>query len=271
MMPVKKDPSGRRYVEAEVEVPGSPEQVWDAIATGAGVSSWFVPAEIEERIGGTAKLNFGPGMDSFATVTAWEPPHRFAADSRDDPAPGSPTIATEWIVESRGGGTCTVRVVHSWFADSDNWDKQFEGHEQGWVVFFRILRAYLTHFPGQHASMFHVMAMAPGDVTSVWRAFTEPLGLGAPTAGSTVTSAPDAPRFSAVVERVGTREHPELLLRLQQPVQGLAHLFAMPMGGTIVLPARFFLFGTGATEAAARMEPQWKAWMEQHFPAPAMP
>jgi len=86
-----------------------------------------------------------------------------------------------------------------------------------------------------------------------------------------MTSRQDAPRLTATVERVGTREHPELLLRLQEPVQGLAHLFAMPMGGTIVLPARFFLFGDNARQTAAQMETQWKAWMEQRFPAPVMP
>ena len=42
-MPVKKDESGRRSVQAEVEVPGTPEEVWEAIATGPGITSWFVP------------------------------------------------------------------------------------------------------------------------------------------------------------------------------------------------------------------------------------
>jgi uncharacterized protein YndB with AHSA1/START domain len=51
-MPVKKDPSGRRFVEAEVEVPGTPEAVWQAIATGPGISAWFVPAEVDWRVGG---------------------------------------------------------------------------------------------------------------------------------------------------------------------------------------------------------------------------
>ena len=78
----------------------------------------------------------------MSTVTAWEPPHRFSADSRDDMGPDDPTVATEWIVEARSGGTCVVRVVHSWFTSSDKWDDQFEGHEQGWVSFFRILRLY---------------------------------------------------------------------------------------------------------------------------------
>ena len=73
--------------------------------------------------------DFGPsaGMESLSTVTAWDPPHRFAADSRDDMGPDDPTVATEWIVEARSGGACVVRVVHSWFTSSDDWDDQFEG------------------------------------------------------------------------------------------------------------------------------------------------
>ncbi len=62
-MPVKKDASGHRSVQAEVEVPGTPEEVWEAIATGPGISSWFVPTEVEQREGGIITANFGPGMD----------------------------------------------------------------------------------------------------------------------------------------------------------------------------------------------------------------
>jgi uncharacterized protein YndB with AHSA1/START domain len=44
------DPPGS--FENTVEVPGTPEQVWEAIATGPGTEAWFVPAEIEGRVGG---------------------------------------------------------------------------------------------------------------------------------------------------------------------------------------------------------------------------
>src|SRR5919198_898118 len=125
-MSVKKDPSGRRSVQVEVEVPGTPEQVWEAIATGPGVSSWFVPTEVRDD--GTVVAHFGPGMESVAKVTAWEPPHRFAAESADL-GPEAPSIATEWIVEARSGGTCIVRVVHSLFAATDDWDNQLESFE----------------------------------------------------------------------------------------------------------------------------------------------
>src|ERR1043165_3525707 len=140
-MPVKKGPSGRRLVEVEVEVPGTPEEVWEAIATGPGVTSWFVPTEVDGREGGKVIAHFGPGssMDSVAEITEWEPPRRFAAESQDM-GPEAPTLATEWVVETREGGTCTVRVVHSWFMSTDDWDAQFEQAEMGWGVFFQILR-----------------------------------------------------------------------------------------------------------------------------------
>src|SRR5215468_9769575 len=147
-MSVKIDPSGRRSIQVEVEVPGTPEQVWEAIATGPGISSWFVPTEMEGRVGGKMVCHFGPGMDSDATITAWEPPHRLSADS-DSFAPGGPTVATEWTVEARSGGKCVVRVVHSLFASTDDWDNQLEGTESGWPTFFPILKHYLTHFRGQ--------------------------------------------------------------------------------------------------------------------------
>src|SRR5262252_1637796 len=121
-MSVKKEASGRRSVQVEVEVPGTPEEVWQAIATGPGISSWFVPAEFEERDGKpvAVKMNFGMGMESRAAVTAWEPPRKWAAQA-DGWVPGMPSLANEWSVEARGGGICIVRIVNSLFASTDDW------------------------------------------------------------------------------------------------------------------------------------------------------
>jgi uncharacterized protein YndB with AHSA1/START domain len=269
-MPVKKDASGRRYVEAEAEVPGTPEEVWNAIATGPGISSWFVPSEVDGREGGTAISHFGPGtsMDSVSTITAWDPPRRFTADSRDDMPADGPTIATEWVVEARSGGTCVVRVVHSWFASGDDWDNQFEGHAHGWVAFFRILRIYLAHFRGQPCVSFQLMGFAPGPQPERWGALTGSLGLAGAAEGQEFRSPAGAPPLAGVIERVGPNEFPELLLRLEEPAPGIAHMFAMPMGGQICLPIRLFLYGDRAAAAAASAEPQWQAWMNALLPAP---
>ncbi|WP_437666951.1 SRPBCC family protein [Sorangium sp. So ce1182] len=273
-MPVRKEASGRRSVQAEVEVPGSPEEVWQAIATGPGISSWFVPSEVEEREGGTTVSHFGPGssMDSVAKITAWDPPRRFAAESPDDMGPGTPSVGTEWIVEAQSGGTCVVRVVHSWFASTDDWDKQFEGHEQGWAAFFRILRLYLSHFRGLPSVAFQLMGVAPGPDVAAWAAGWDALvgglGLAGAAEGQRVSTSAGAPPLAGVAERVGPREFPELLLRLEEPAPGIAHIFAMPMGGQLLLPIRVYLYGDRAKDAAARAETLWQAWMAERFPGP---
>jgi uncharacterized protein YndB with AHSA1/START domain len=267
-MPVKKDAAGRRSVQAEVEVPGSPEEVWQAIATGPGISSWFVPTTVDGRVGGAVNANFGPGMDSVSTITAWDPPRRFAADSADM-GPNAPTVATEWTVEARSGGTCVVRVVHSWFASTDDWDNQFEGHEQGWVAFFRILDLYLSHFRGQSGAMLQTIGMSPEFTSRAWDSLTGQLGLSDAMAGQRVSSTTGAPHLTGIVERVGPPEHPELLLRLDQPTPGIAHLFAMPMGGQVYLPVRLFLYGDRAADVAAREERSWQSWIAERFPAGA--
>lgn len=272
-MPVKKDSSGRRSVQAEVEVPGTPEQVWQAIATGPGISSWFVPTEVESGPDGVPTkvvMHFGPGgsMDAVAEVTAWDPPRRFAADSPGE-GPNAPTIATEWIVEARSGSTCAVRVVHSWFAASDDWDNQFEGHEQGWAAFFRILRLYLAHFSGQESSAFQAMGFGAEPTSKAWSALVDPLGLSGATEGQSVRSPAGAPRLAGLVERAGPLPYPELLLRLDEPAPGIAHFFAMPMGGQVCIPVRVYLFGERASATAAREGSVWQSWMGERFPAAA--
>src|SRR5437016_7215334 len=131
-MSVKKEPTGRRSIQVEVEVPGTPEEVWQAIATGPGISSWMVPAEFEEQGGKpvAVKMNFGPGMEMRSPVTDWEPPRKWATQYVG--MPGSPPIANEWSVEARGGGLCIVRFVQSLFASTDDWDDQLEAGNAAW-------------------------------------------------------------------------------------------------------------------------------------------
>ena len=244
-MPVKKDASGQRSVEAEVEVPGSPEEVWAAIATGHGMSSWFVPSTSEERVGGIATNNFGPGMESKATIKRWNPPYSLVAET-DEGGPG--VVATEWIVEGRQGGTCVVRVVHRWFASSDDWDNQFEGHTYGWAAFFRILRLYLTHFAGQRSSAFQLAAFSKAPASEVWRKLISSLAI--PEDQPNVVPAPAAPVLAGTVESRGVEAFPELLLRLDQPAPGIAHMFGMPMGNQVMLSIRLYLYGDQGAAAA---------------------
>jgi uncharacterized protein YndB with AHSA1/START domain len=272
-MPVNRDETGRRSVQAETEVPGTPEEVWAAIATGPGITSWFVPSQVDGRVGGEVVCSFGPGMDSLSTITVWDPPRRFVADSRDDMGPDDPTVATEWIVEARAGGTCVVRVVHSWFTESDAWDGQFEGHTYGWLSFFRVLRLYLAHFRGQSGVPVQLMGVAPPPKEEAWEAWTRPLGLFGASVGRAVRTPDGAPPLAGTVEWAGQPAWPEdLLIRLDEPAPGIAHLVPHPMGGQVYLTMRLYLYGENAPAAAARAEAAWQAWLAERFaPATAAP
>jgi len=263
-MPVKKDASGRHSVEVETEVPGTPEEVWQAIATGPGISAWFVPTKLEEREGGAIVLDFGPGMVSEGVITAWDPPRRFVGEN--DMGPGSPTVADEWTVEAKSGGTCRVRVVHSWFASTDDWDNQLEGVEQGWPAFFRILKIYLAHFRGQPSEVIPLMAMSSDSKSAVWEKLLGSLGLARLAEGQRVATARGAPRLAGIVERVVDKENEELLLRLEEPTSGVANLLPVTMGGQVCLSVRLFLYGTQARAVAAREAPVWQAWINGLLP-----
>ena len=268
-MSVKKEASGRRSVQVEVEVPGTPEEVWQAIATGPGISSWFVPAEFEERDGKpvAVKLNFGPGMESSSAVTAWDPPRMFAAESPGW-APGSPPIADQWSVEARGGGICVVRVVHSLFASTDDWDNQLEGTESGWPGYFRILRIYLTHFRGQGSAMMQWIAPAAGTEAEAWETLTAALRLKGESAGQRWSAPEGVPALSGVVEHV-SQSPCNALLRLDKPGPGAATLGAVNFGGQSMVTLSFYLYGDRAAGTVARETPLWQAWIQERFPTPS--
>jgi hypothetical protein len=182
--------------------------------------------------------------------------------------PGSPAMTTEWTIEAKAGGTCRVRVVHSWFASTDDWDRQFEGVEQGWPAYFRILKNYLAHFRGQPFTQVQLMAFAPGPKEKAWAEVTRSLGLAGAKTGQSVKSSANAPYLAALVEHAGPDGHPEFMLRLDQPAPGIAYLSAMPMGGQVCLYICLYLYGDGAPAVVAREEPVWQAWLARLFPAP---
>ncbi len=266
-MAVKKEANGRRWVAVEVELPGTPEQVWQAIATGPGISSWFAPTQVEEREGGKMVQQIMPGMDFTATITAWEPPRRLAAE---DPGwmPGMPPVTTEWTVEARAGGTCLVRVVHSLFASTDEWDNQLEGTETGWPGCFCILRLYLSNYLGQPCAPIQVIATVAGSEADAWKKMSAALGLEQAAIGQKLTATAGAPPFSGTVEHTaeGKGQH-MVLARLEQPAPGVVSLGTFACGGMVTAMVSFYLYGDAAAAAVERNAPLWQEWISKQFPA----
>lgn len=236
--------------EVAAEVPGTPEQVWEAIATGPGISAWFMALEIDAREGGSVAMDFGGGLESIGSITAWDPPHRYVYEEKDT------GIATEWLVEAGSGGTCVVRVVTSGYGGQGDWENEFESHREGWEMFLENLRLYLTHFPGQECSPFAARATVPGPLGTAWERFRERLGF---QEGDRVASADGAPPLAGTVQRVlDSGHHAGLMLRIDEPAPGLALVFVNEFRGDVSANVCAYLFGGGANAG-----PEWQAWLER--------
>jgi uncharacterized protein YndB with AHSA1/START domain len=136
----------------EAEVPASPDEVWDAIATGPGIDSWFMGrSHVQPGVGGTVRTVFGeyaPQLD----VTAWDsegPARRFAYRSGE--APDGRFIGYEFLVEGRAGGSTVLRTVTSGFLPGEDWADELEAMTLGGELHFRTLVEYLTCFAGRFA------------------------------------------------------------------------------------------------------------------------
>ena len=265
-MSVKQDPSGRRSVQVEVEVPGTPEQVWQAIASGPGITAWFVPTRLDGRVGGTMEMDFGGGMLSAVHITEWQPPYRFAAVDATW-LQGGPPVATEWTVEARRGGTCLVRVVHSLFASTDQWDDQLGGTEQGWPGYFRVLRHYLAHHAGQPAAAFVLMVPVPDGVGPTWTKLARALGQPNPQVGQRLRVV--APGGAMLAGELAAVDHlPQgqgVMLVVEEPVPGVCLASAMECMGMRMATLQVVFYGPQAAAAAAQ-QPAWQSWLLALFP-----
>lgn len=268
-MSVKKDPSGRRSVQVEVEVPGTPEQVWQAIASGPGISAWFVPTQLDGKVGGKLACDFGGGMVSSAKITEWQPPHRFVATD-ETWLQGGPPVATEWTVEARKGGTCIVRVVHSLFASTDEWDGQIEGTEHGWPSYFRVLRHYLEHHAGAPAATFVGMATSSQSAAATWRTMVQAFGGGEPRVGQRLRiQAPGVAPVTGTVQAIdNVPQGFGFMLHVDEPAPGVVLASAMDCMGMHMATLQAFYYGTRAQAAAADAD-GWKQWLTGLFPPAA--
>ena len=247
-------------MEVTFEMPGTAEQVWDAIATANGISSWFIPTDMEERVGGAVCFHMGE-VSSEGTVTEFDAPHRIVYEEPDwaglsghKDADVTPLV-TEFLVEAQAGGTCVVRVVSSAFGTGADWEQEFfDEMEQGWAPFFDHLRIYLQHFPGQQVSRLNVETQVPGTPEGAVHAMQQALGI--EKAGQQL----DARGLDARVEAI---EDKRLLLRVAAPVPGYVAFIAWDMGeGKANATVAGYLFSDGAPAYVAREEAGWKAWLD---------
>ncbi|RTL70839.1 MAG: SRPBCC domain-containing protein [Pseudonocardiaceae bacterium] len=249
-----------RELRKEIALDATPEQVWEAIATGPGIATWFVPHRVEERKGGTMSADFGGGFADTGRVTAWDPVRRFASGALTPPEEGKPDYAFEFLVEARDGGGAVLRFVQSGFLDGTEWDDEYGSYDAGWGLFLLNLQQYFAHFAGLPVANVVTMAWADGGASTLWPVLLRSLGLDArPAVGDTITLRPNGIVPVTGVVDVVTDEF--LGVRSER---GLHRIGAEGEAGCGVSAYHYF-YGDPAPDTVA-LTGAWQSWLEWTVP-----
>jgi uncharacterized protein YndB with AHSA1/START domain len=239
-------------VRKEIEVDATPEEVWEAIATGPGIDSWFMGRnEVEPGEGGVARMTL-PGWSMESTVTVWDPPKRLVLETGR--GEDGRFMAFEYLIEGRDGGTTVLRFVHSGFLAGDDWETEYEALKGGDPMYVLKLAECLTHFRGRTATP--VSAYGPQvDREHAWTVLRRSLGLaGEVSDGDRVRLTPDGlPPMEGVVDYVS----PETLgVRTSDGMYRFIH----GLGGTMVLGHHIY-----SDVDQQETERAWQSWLDRSF------
>jgi uncharacterized protein YndB with AHSA1/START domain len=136
-------------IERTVHLSRTPAQVWQALTTAEGLSSWFgEQASIDLRPGGAATLTFAGGVTVDMRIERVEAPAVFAYTWRlpDLPEDDPRRTYVEFTLEPDGDGT-VLRVVETGFAQlpPDTRRATYDSHSEGWT---RELAELVEHLDG---------------------------------------------------------------------------------------------------------------------------
>lgn len=135
-------------LEKNIVLDASRHEVWDKVATGPGLSSWFVPHELEPREGGTGRADFGGTTLAEGVVEIYDQGNRvvYRGKAQADEA-GETEPKLEFRLADDGGGRTTLTLRQEGFPEADQ-----AVYEAGWDVYLHTLQASFEHFGGEHAA-----------------------------------------------------------------------------------------------------------------------
>jgi uncharacterized protein YndB with AHSA1/START domain len=172
-------------IRREVDLPATPEDVWEAIATGPGTAAWLFPqGDPEPRVGGKTP--------DGSTVEAWDPPRHFAVRYEGEDGFFN---ALEFVIEGREGGTTLLRYAHSGMI-TDDWDNQYDAANQHTDFYLHTLGQYLEHFNGRTATFVGdvpggINGPEPSAAAGAFDVLRRAIGVDGAVEGDTVRAEPD--------------------------------------------------------------------------------
>jgi uncharacterized protein YndB with AHSA1/START domain len=160
-----------RAHETRIEIDAPIEDVWRALTEAREIQRWFAPKmTVEAGAGGSMLADWGPGLEWKNVIEVWEPNrHLRLAETRDHMLTppgvtekmGSCRLVQDYYLEAVGGKT-VLRLVHSGFGSSSDWDNEYEGTRSGWAVCFLRLKYGLERHRRDTVRNFILTSVCPG-------------------------------------------------------------------------------------------------------------
>jgi uncharacterized protein YndB with AHSA1/START domain len=248
---------GRR-LEKEVVVNATPDQVWEAISTGPGISAWFVPHEIDPETG-EAGADFGGGNTQGGRVLAWEPGKRLVFGGPESESEERADFSLEFLIEGREGGATVLRLVQSGFFEGDDWEAEFENFSTGWDLYFHNLAEYFNHFAGLPVVNVVTSSFTSLDGDAVWARFHRELGLHPSTAvGDRVHLTPAG--TEAIMGVVDVRSRGVLGVRT---AHGFYRFLGVGADAHCTVNTAHYFYGVDLDRAERTAI--WQAWLDRLF------
>ena len=179
-----------RQLEVKTGIKASAEQVWRAVSEGEELQRWFAPvAKVEPGQGGSVFISWGAGMEFTSRITIWEPNRHLRTEGEPRSKGDSKemcSLAVDYFIEA-GDGETVLRVVTSGFGAGAEWDGEYDGTENGWRAFLKVLKCAIERHPGKVAAQtsFTVKTLLTRD--ECWGRIAAALGFAGLKAGDRLT------------------------------------------------------------------------------------
>ena len=129
-----------RTLEKELFIKASPQRVFQALTTKEDLERWFlVKAEVDVRLGGVIRFEWGPGMVEEGLILVCEPPHRLSY-SWEALEPSPTTITFELTPEDDG---TRLHLIHTGIGEGEDWDAYSTAVDSGWSAHLIDLTTWL--------------------------------------------------------------------------------------------------------------------------------
>ena len=227
-------------IRREIALAATKEQVWEAVATGQGLATWFMPMEIDLD---------GP------IVTSNEPGRRLGI--RLPAADDGSFQAFDYRIEPAGPGQTVLRFTHSGFT-GDGWNEDFEEITgSGWDMYLHTMGQYFEHFAGLPAHYVEAEAPAASADDTFWSRLLAALGLpdGAKEGAGVRIDLPGFGAVEGVVDYAAST-----FIGLRAPSALIRFHGRSRLGMPVAVSMHVYVHTSFDTDGAQRA---WEAWLQR--------